>query len=81
MAHLRREFVEVAKVAPEDPVPPGLVREFDGLYAINARPARKIWTNRRGANYTRARASRYMAAVKTRLTAVRQQVTPRERTG
>lgn len=76
MAHIRREFVEAAKVAPQDPVPVELIALIGQLYKIE-RDARV-----RGLGVTeryqlrQAQSAPVMAALKTRITDVRQQRPP-----
>jgi transposase len=76
MAHIRRGFVEAAKLAPEDPLPPQLVHEFNRLYQIEraAREQNLTAAGRRELRQTQSKP--LLDALKTRLTDVRQQVTP-----
>lgn len=76
MAHIRREFVDAAKLAPLDPLPVEIVQQIGLLYEIerearvrNLTPAERL--------ELRQRASQpIMAALKVRLIQIRQQVTP-----
>lgn len=76
MAHIRRKFVEAAKLSPEDPVPCEIVRRIAELYAIEeeARAARMNTASRLSLREAKSRT--IIVALKARLIEVRQQVTP-----
>jgi transposase len=76
LAHVRRGFVEAAKVAPLDPVPPEMLDRFAQLYAVekDAR-TRGLGAEARLA-LRQAKSVPVMAALKTRLLDVRQQILP-----
>lgn len=76
MAHIRRGFVEAAKLTPEDPIPPELVHEFDRLYQIERQAKEKNLTPEARRDLRQDQSKPVMAALKTRLIEVRQQVTP-----
>lgn len=75
-AHVRRGFVDAAKVAPLDPLPAEILARFGELYAVE-KEAREGWLSAAARLALRqAKSVAIMAALKTRLTQVRQQVTP-----
>jgi len=76
LAHARRGFVEAAKVAPLDPVPPVVVAHFGELYAVET-AARTAGVD--GAQRLALRQQQsvpIMAALKDRLVAIRQGIAP-----
>lgn len=76
MAHIRRGFVDAAKLTPLDPLPVEVVQQIGLLYEIerDARTQNLTFDQRLE---LRQRASQpVMAALKTRLIAIRQQITP-----
>jgi transposase len=75
-AHVRRGFVDAAKVAPLDPLPAEILVRFGELYAVEkeARDAGLSPEARRALR--QAKSVPIMAALKTRLTEIRQQVVP-----
>jgi len=76
MAHVRRGFVEAAKLAPLDPVPREILERFAQLYAVE-KQARHSGLGPEGRLALRqAQSVPVMAALKTRLIEVRQQVLP-----
>jgi transposase len=75
-AHVRRGFVDAAKVAPLDPVPAEILARFGELYAVE-REAREAGLSPQARQALRQTKSLpIMSALKTRLTEVRQQITP-----
>lgn len=76
LAHARRGFVDAAKVAPLDPLPPEVIARFGELYAVEkqAREAGLKAEERRRLRQTRSLP--VMAALKERLVAIRQQIAP-----
>jgi len=76
MAHIRRGFVEAAKLAPEDPLPVELVGEIDRLYQIERQAKEKDLNAAERRELRQAQSTPIMAALKTRIIEVRQQVTP-----
>lgn len=76
MAHIRRGFVEAAKLAPEDPLPPELVREFNRLYQIERAAKEQNLSATARWEIRQTQSQPIMDALQTRLTEVRQQVTP-----
>jgi transposase len=76
MAHVRRGFVDTAKLAPLDPVPVELIERFGQLYAVEkeAREGRLGPAARLALR--QAKSVPVMAALKTRLVEIRQQIQP-----
>jgi transposase len=76
MAHARRGFVDTAKLTPLDPAPREILGRFAELYAVE-KEAREgsLGTDARLA-LRQARSVPLMAALKTRLVEVRQQISP-----
>lgn len=76
MAHARRGFVDAAKLAPLDPVPVEVVTRMGELYAVE-KEAREQQLGVEGRLALRQKKSvPVMAALKERLVAIRQDVTP-----
>jgi hypothetical protein len=76
LAHARRGFVDAAKVAPLDPLPPEVGAQFGELYAIE-RTARTAGLDSAQRLALRQQKSvPLMAALKERLVAIRQQIAP-----
>jgi transposase len=76
MAHLRRGFVDAAKLAPLDPLPVEIVRQIGVLYEVE-REARTQNLSVPARLELRQRTSQpVMAALKTRLVQIRQEVIP-----
>jgi transposase len=76
MAHLRRGFVDAAKVAPEDPLPPEIVRRFDQLYAIERRAKEQNLDTAGRLALRQSQSKPLMEGLQRRIVEVRQQVTP-----
>jgi transposase len=75
-AHIRRGFVDAAKVAPLDPVPPEILARFGELYAVE-KEAREAGLSPEARRALRqAKSVPIMNALKTRLTQIRQQIAP-----
>jgi transposase len=75
-AHVRRGFVDAAKVAPLDPLPAEILARFGQLYAVE-KEAREAGLNAEARRELRqAKSVAIMAGLKTRLTEIRQQITP-----
>jgi transposase len=75
-AHVRRGFVDATKVAPLDPVPAEILARFGELYAVE-KEARESQLNPEARRALRqAKSVPIMAALKTRLTEIRQQTAP-----
>jgi transposase len=76
LAHVRRGFVEAAKLSPQNPLPPEIVQRIGRLYAIEsqARQARLDAAARQALRQSQS--APLMAALKTRLVEIRQQLPP-----
>jgi transposase len=76
LAHVRRGFVDAAKVAPRDPLPAEMIDRFAELYAVEkeAREGRLGPEARQALR--QAKSGPIMAALKTRLVDIRQQIPP-----
>jgi transposase len=76
LSHVRRGFVDAAKVAPLDPVPPEVIQRIGQLYAVEKEAraaglgAEARWQLRQ------AKSVPVMAALKSRLVEIRQQLPP-----
>jgi transposase len=76
LAHVRRGFVDAAKVAPLDPVPPEVIQRIGQLYAVE-KEARQAGLGPEGRWQLRqAKSVPLMAALKSRLVQIRQQIPP-----
>jgi len=76
LAHARRKFVEVAKVAPLNPLPPQVLAQFAQIYAVE-REARQAGLDAAQRLALRQQKSvPLMAALKEQLIAIRQQIVP-----
>jgi transposase len=76
MAHARRGFVEAARVAPRDPVPPEILQRFGQLYAVEKEArAGRMGVAARGA-LRQAQSVPILAELKGRLLEIRQQILP-----
>jgi transposase len=76
LAHVRRGFVDAAKVAPLNPWPAEMIDRFAQLYAVEkeAREGRLAPEARRALR--QAKSVPLMVALKTRLVEIRQQISP-----
>jgi hypothetical protein len=76
MAHARRGFVDLAKLTPLNPVPREVLERFAALYAVE-KEAREGGLNAEARRaLRRAKSVPLMAALKTRLVEIRQQIAP-----
>jgi transposase len=76
MAHARRGFVDATKVSPLDPLPPEIIGRLAELYAVE-KAARERGVGPAGRLELRqAQSVPVMAALKTRLVEIRQQILP-----
>lgn len=76
LAHVRRGFVDAAKVAPLNPLPAEMIDRFAQLYAVE-REARESGLGPEARLALRqAKSVPLMAALKTRLVEIRQQIPP-----
>jgi transposase len=75
-AHVRRGFVDAAKVAPLDPVPAEILARFGELYGVE-KEAREAGLGPEARRALRqAKSVPIMSALKSRLTEIRQQIAP-----
>jgi transposase len=76
LAHVRRGFVDTAKVAPLDPLPAELIERFAQLYAVEKEAREGRLGPEARLVLRQAKSVPLMAALKTRLVEVRQQIPP-----
>jgi transposase len=76
MAHIRRGFVEAAKLAPEDPLPAELTAQIDRLYQIEREAKAKGLGAQERRSLRQAESRPIMASLRARITEVRQQIMP-----
>jgi transposase len=75
-AHVRRGFVDAAKLAPLDPVPAEILARFGELYAVEGEARESQLSPQARGELRQAKSAPMMAALKTRLIEVRQQIPP-----
>jgi len=76
MAHARRGFVDMAKLAPLDPVPREVLGRFAELYAVEKQAREGGLSSEARLALRQAKSVPLMAALKTRLIEIRQQIAP-----
>lgn len=76
MAHARREFVDLAKVSPLDPVPPEVIGRFGKLYAVEEQARQAGLSPQARLALRQAKSMPLMAELKDRLVQIRQGSTP-----
>jgi transposase len=76
MAHTRRGFVDMAKLAPLDPVPREVLGRFAELYAVEKEAREGTLSAEARLALRQAKSVPVMAALKARLVEIRQQITP-----
>jgi transposase len=76
MAHTRRGFVDMAKLAPLDPVPREILERFAELYAVEKEAREGGLTAAARLALRQAKSVPGMAVLKARLVELRQQITP-----
>ena len=81
LTHIRRGFVDAGKLAPEDPLPVELVREFDRLYRIEREAKEQNLGEAARRDLRQTKSKPIFNALKLRITQVRQQVTPASKLG
>jgi len=74
--HVRRGFVDAAKVAPLDPVPTEILTGFGQLYAVEKEAREGGLDPQARLALRQAKSVPIMSALKSRLTEVRQQIAP-----
>jgi transposase len=75
-AHIRRGFVDAAKVSPLDPVAPEILARFGELYAVEKEAREGRLSPEARLALRQAKSVPIMAALKTRLVEIRQQILP-----
>jgi transposase len=75
-AHIRRGFVDAAKVKPLDPVPPEIIARFGELYAVEKEAREGQFSPEARLALRQAKSVPVMAALKKRLIEIRQQIDP-----
>ena len=75
-AHVLRGFVDAAKVAPLDPAPTEILARFAELYAVEKEAREAGLTPEARLALRQAKSVPIMNGLKTRLTEIRQQLTP-----
>jgi transposase len=76
MAHVRRGFVEAVKLAPLDPLPQEIVARLAELYAVEKEAREGCLGPEARLALRRAQSVPVLAALKTRLVEIRQQIQP-----
>ena len=76
MAHARRGFVDMAKLAPLNPVPREVLEHFAKLYAVEKEARDGALSSEARLALRQAKSVPLMAALKTRLVGIRQQIAP-----
>ena len=76
MAHARRGFVDAIKVAPLNPLPQEIVSRFAELYAVEKEAREGSLGPKARLALRQAKSVSVMAALKTRLREIRQQISP-----
>jgi transposase len=75
-AHVRRNFVELAKVSPLNPIAPEIIARFGQLYAVEKEAREGHLRPEARLALRQAKSAPLMAALKTRLVEIRQQIAP-----
>jgi transposase len=75
-AHIRRGFVDVAKLKPLDPVPPEIIARFGELYAVEKEAREGRLSPEARLALRQAKSVPVMDALKARLIEIRQQIEP-----
>lgn len=76
MAHARRGFVDMAKLAPLNPVPREVLERFAKLYAVEKEAREGALSPQGRLALRQVKSVPLMAALKTRLVEIRQQIAP-----
>ena len=75
-AHIRRGFVDAAKVSPLDPVAPEIIARFGQLYAVEKEAREGRLSPQARLALRQMKSVPIMTALKTRLVEIRQQIPP-----
>jgi transposase len=76
LAHARRKFVEAAKVAPLDPLPPEVLAQFGHIYGVEQEARQAGLAAAQRLALRQQKSVPLMAALKERVVAIRQQIVP-----
>jgi len=76
LAHARRKFVEAAKVAPLDPLPPEVLALFGQIYGVEQEARQADLAAAQRLALRQQKSVSLMAALKERVVALRQQIVP-----
>jgi transposase len=76
MAHIRRGFVDAAKLSPLDPLPVEIVNQIGGLYEVEREARSQNLTASARWELRQRKSHPVMAALKTRIVQIRQEITP-----
>jgi len=76
LAHVRRGFVDAAKVAPRDRLAPEILEQLAQLYAVEKEAREGALSPAARRDLRQAKSVPLMAALKTRLVEIRQQIPP-----
>jgi transposase len=76
MAHARRGFVEAAKLAPQNPLPPEIVERIGQLYAVEEKARQAGLGPVERHTLRQSQSAPLMEALKLRLVEIRQQIAP-----
>jgi transposase len=76
LAHARRKFVEAAKVAPLDPLPPEVLAQLGQIYGVEQEARQAGLAAAQRLALRQQKSVPLMAALKERVVAIRQQIVP-----
>ena len=76
MAHIRRRFVDTAKVTPLDPLPVEIVRQIGLLYDVEEEARSRNLTPDQRLDLRQTKSRPLMTALKTRILQIRQDISP-----
>jgi hypothetical protein len=76
LAHARRKFVDAAKVAPLDPLPPEVLAQFGQIYGVEQEARQAGLAAAQRLALRQQKSAPLMAALKDRVFAIRQQIVP-----
>jgi len=76
LAHARRKFVDAAKVAPLDPLPPEVLAQFGQIYGVEQEARQAGLAAAQRLALRQQKSVPLMAALKERVVAIRQQIVP-----
>jgi transposase len=76
LTHARRKYVEAAKVAPLDPLPPAVLAQFGQIYGVEQEARQAGMDAAQRLALRQQKSVPLMAALKERVVAIRQQIMP-----